>query len=310
MVREALPRAALLGLVLEAWGLFMSNVAGISPTLAAYLARIGLAGAPSVDGCGLAAMQAAHRQTIAFENLSVRLGDAVQCDSASAFAKLVTAQRGGFCFEHNQLLADMLGGAGFDCRLLLARVLLGNPATIPARTHCLLLAELADGPWIADAGFGGSYAPPMPLIDGALAQSGDGAHHRLTRMDDAGALARSFLLERKGPAGSTDGRGAGGGAWEPQYAFDLAPVLPSDLAMGCHWSATHPQSRFTKVTVASLCLPDGFASMVDRQFTSWRMEEAPARRDIADAAEYRELLEVRFGIALGAADIARLPLWD
>ena len=272
-----------------------------------YLARIGLAAPAAPDAAGLLQVQAAHRQAIPFENLDVRLGRVIHSDSAQVFAKLVRARRGGFCFEHNRLLADMLAALGFDCRLLLARVLLGDPPAVPPRTHCLVLVKLDGADWIADAGFGAAYAPPMPLADGALAQSGDGAQHRLRRIGAEGDVPGAWLLERLGPKDAGDGRARSDHAFEAQYAFDLAQVADADMALGCHWAATHAASRFTNVTVASRCLPDGFASLVDRELSIWSAGGERSKRSVADAAEYRALLADLFGLALSAKDVAALP---
>lgn len=278
--------------------------------LAGYLARIGLAETPRADAAGLLEVQAAQRQHIPFESLSIHLGEGVACDSASVFAKLVERRRGGFCFEHNQLLADMLAAAGFDVRLLLARVLLGSPPDITPRTHCLVLVTIEGEDWIADAGFGGSYAPPMRLADGELAQSGDGARHRLRKIGEDGQLPGAWVLERIGPVDSTDGRARDDSNWEAQFAFDMAQVAPADMALGCHWAATHPSSRFCCFTVVSRCLPDGFVSLVDRQFSQWRKGATPERREIASPAEYRALLSAEFGLDFSESEVARLPIWE
>ncbi|MEL1252084.1 arylamine N-acetyltransferase family protein [Aurantiacibacter gilvus] len=278
-----------------------------SDRLAAYLARIGLDRAPAPDAAGLLQVQAAHRQAIPFENLDVRLGREIATDSARVFAKLVEARRGGFCFEHNRLLADMLSALGFANRLLLARVLLGNPPAATPRTHCLLLVDLGGEDWIADAGFGGAYAPPMPLCDGQEAISGDGARHRLRRIGEEGSLPGSWLLERLGPRASGDGRAQSDDAWEAQFAFDLAQVAEADLALGSHWAATHPTSRFTNVTVASLCLPDGFASLVDGELSEWRADGERQQRRLGQAADYRDVLAGRFGLDLSESEVAALP---
>lgn len=274
-----------------------------------YLRRIAMAEPPTHDAAGLARIQAAHRRSIPFENLDIPLGREISCDSASAFDKLVTRRRGGYCFEHNRVLADVLAELGFTVRLLLARVLLGNPPEPTPRTHCLVLVEFADEAWIADAGFGGSYAPPMPLADGALATSGDSAQHRLTNIGAEGELPGSWLLERMGPRLATDGRAGSDEAWEPQYAFDTAQVADADMALGNYWSATHPTSRFTNACVASLCLPDGFASLVDRQLTVWRRGEDTQRITLDTPSHYRRCLADRFGLHLSADEVARLPLF-
>ena len=142
--------------------------------LDAYLARLEMPARPTRDMAGLARLQFQHRQRVPFENLDVRLGRGIAIDSAAVFAKLVTARRGGYCFEHNRLFLDALAALGFTARPLLARVWLGAQDT-PPLTHTLSLVTIDGSDWIADTGFGGSFAPVMPLADGADAIAPDGA---------------------------------------------------------------------------------------------------------------------------------------
>lgn len=277
--------------------------------LAAYLERIGLSAPPATDPAGLEVLQRAHRLTIAFENLDIRLGREIRIDSESVFDKLVTRRRGGYCFEHNQLLADMLSALGLATRPLLARARLGPPVDAhPPRTHVLLLAELGGEPWVLDAGFGGSYVPVLPLIDGAGAATADGARHRLRRIGERGSLAGEWLLERAGPFAATDGRPLPHGDWQPQYSFDLAEVAPADLEQANHWTATAAESRFTRLHIATLALPAGFASLIDRAL---KLSDGEHRReeDISEATRYREHLAVHFGLALTDKESAALPLF-
>ena len=272
----------------------------MSIELAAYVARIGLEGPVAADPAGLSAVQAAHRRSIAFENLEVMQGRRIAIGREAVFAKLVGARRGGYCFEQNRLLADMLGEMGLASRPLLARPLLGDPPEPMPRTHCLLLLEIGGEPWIADGGFGGAFCPPLPLLEGVATTSDDGAAHRLRRIGEAGSLPGEWLLERRAP---------GEAEWAAQFAFDLAEVAPSDLAMGNHWSCTHPAARFVNEQVVTLCLPDGFASMVDRRFSLHRAGMAAERREIGSAAEYGAVLQTVFGLALPAEEVALLPLF-
>ncbi|KLE34139.1 arylamine N-acetyltransferase family protein [Aurantiacibacter luteus] len=278
--------------------------------LDAYLNRIGIARPSELDAAGLLAVQAAHRQAIPFENIDVRLRQAIPTESQAVFDKLVTQRRGGFCFEHNRLLSDMLAAMGMANRVLLARVTFGDPPALPPLTHCLLLVTLPDGQrMIADGGFGGTYCPPLPLADGAEATSGDGARHRLTQIGAPGTLPGEWLLERMGPPETSDGRGRDHAAWEQQYAFELADTAPADLVMGSHFASTHPSARHVNCHVASRVLPDGFVSLLERQFSRYRAGHPVERREVADVAEYRDLLAREIGVDLPVETLDRLPLW-
>ena len=273
-----------------------------------YLARIGLATAPPATREGLAVLQAAHRLAIGFENLDILLGRGIAIDPASVFDKLVTRRRGGYCFEQNRLFSDVLTALGIPNRPLLARVrLLVPPGVVPPRTHVCLLVTLGGEPWLADAGFGGSNVPPLPLIDGAEAAMPDGARHRLVRAGADGSLAGAWRLERAG-APTVTNEPTDDGAWQPQYSFDLAEVAPEDLEQANHWTATRPGTRFTSVHVTSIPLADGFATMSDRELTVHRGGRIE-KRTIADAADYATTLRELFRIALSDEEAARLPLF-
>ena len=267
-----------------------------------YLNRIRLAEPPAADADGLVALQRAHRLAIPFENLDVILGRGIAIDREAVFAKLVEANRGGYCFEQDRLFGDALNALGFQARPLLARVWLGAAGPPPPRTHTLSLVRIAGQDWIADAGFGGSYCPPMPLMEGAITSGPDAARHRLTRDPLHG-----WMLEREGDPAMTDGRGGGSG-WQPQYSFTLDPVFPADLMLANHWTATAPDSRFGQLCIVSLVLPHGFASLTDRSYRR-RTGTNEAAAEISDPRVYRMRLSLMFGIDLSMEDVATLGMF-
>jgi N-hydroxyarylamine O-acetyltransferase len=270
--------------------------------LPAYLARLALKDAPEPTAEGLLQLQRAHRLAIPFENLDILLGRPIRIDSDSVFDKLVTARRGGYCFEHNRLFADALDALGFTHRPLLARVWLGSQGPPPPLTHTLSLVTIDGRDWIADAGFGGSYAPPMPLADGEEADAPDGARFRLTRDPLHG-----WMLERNGHPGTTDGRASAEG-WQPQYSTALTPVFAADLAISNHWTSTAPESRFRQLAIVGIVLPQGMASLTDRSYRR-RNGDKEAAGEIEDPRVYRMRLSLLFGLDLAAEDVAALPLF-
>ncbi|KQX19279.1 MULTISPECIES: arylamine N-acetyltransferase family protein [unclassified Sphingomonas] len=262
--------------------------------LDAYLARIALKDAPAADANGLAAVQRAHRLTIPFENLDVRLGRGISLDPAHVFDKLVHRRRGGYCFEQNGLFLQALHALGFEARPLLARVWLLANDGVPPRTHTLNLVRIDGRDWIADAGFGGSYTPPMILADGSEVVSPDGAAFRLSRSEDHG-----WMLERQGdPTGD----------WHAQYSFTLAPVAPIDLEMSNHWTSTRPDTRFTTLSVVSICLPTGFAALTGTHYDR-RTGTQQVEAEIESAKAYRLRLNFVFGIVLDEVEVNGLALY-
>jgi N-hydroxyarylamine O-acetyltransferase len=274
----------------------------LSFDLSAYLERIRLPLAPTVDAEGLAMLQRAHRLAIPFENLDVVLGRGIAIESDRVFDKLVGAKRGGYCFEHGQLFLDALEAIGFEARPLLARVWLGPPEGVPPKTHTLALVTIDGQPWIADAGFGGSYAPPMPLADGEEADAPDGARFRLAQDPEWG-----WTLSRRGDPSSTDGRSPTTD-WQPQYSFTLDPVFPADLALANHWVSTAPSSRFTTLRIVNIPLPHGFAQLSGRAYRR-RNGDQLVEAEIDDARVYRMRLSMMFGITLDKEEVDALGLF-
>jgi len=271
--------------------------------LDAYLSRIAMPARPTLDAAGLERLQRAHRLAVPFENLDIILGRDIAIDSASVFAKIVTARRGGYCFEQDRLFGDALTALGFTRRPLLARVWLGA-TDVPPQTHTLSLVTLDGQDWIADAGFGGSYTPPMPLVDGATGLAPDGARFRLQADPVHG-----WMLLRDGDAATTDGRiAAGAGAWQPQYSFTTATVWDADLALGNHWTSTAPSSRFRNLRIASIVLPHGFATLTDRHYRRQAAGEASSG-EITDPRVYRIRMGLMFGIELSKEDVDALGLF-
>ncbi|HEX8444097.1 MAG TPA: arylamine N-acetyltransferase [Allosphingosinicella sp.] len=262
--------------------------------LRAYFTRIGAGGVTSSLGA-LAQVQRAHRLAIAFENLDIPLGRGIRLDPEHLFDKLVTRRRGGYCFEQNALLLGMLHALGFEARPLLARVWLRTDPRdpVPPRSHTLNLVTLDGIHHIADAGFGGSYAPPMPLVADEISHSPDGARHRLVRDREHG-----WMLQRDAGEG-----------WERQYSFTTERIWPSDLEAANHWTASRPDTRFTRLRIVSRALPDGYASLVDRQLTLSHAGESQTV-EVAGPAQYRELLHELFGLDLQREEVDALGLFN
>lgn len=141
-----------------------------------YLARIGLAEAPSLDLAGLTALHRAHLTAVPFENLDIVFGGGVTVDQEQAIAKVVDRGRGGWCFEVNGAFAALLDALGFPVIMLGAAVLLDGPNTVISH---LALEVALDEAYLADVGFGESFITPLALNRSGPQDGGDGTYELL-----------------------------------------------------------------------------------------------------------------------------------
>jgi len=270
--------------------------------LDAYLSRAGLAdparlpggtgGRPPgrqlrPDGDSLAALHAAHLAAFPFENLDIMLGRGVRADLASIQAKLVGGGRGGYCFEHGQLLGAALERLGFGVERMLARV--WRPDMVGPRTHLALRVTAGGQRWLVDAGFGASPAGPVPLDASGPQEIGDWTYD-IAPGDDPGTWRLRELQA---------------GNWVPLYTVEEARVHPIDVAMSNHFTSTYPDSWFTHVRIVARRDPDAIRSLLGRTYTITRPGHVKERRDLTDQ-EWATVVADDFGLAFSAEEHQRL----
>ncbi len=257
----------------------------------AYCARIGYSGPREPTLAVLQTLVARHSAAIPFENLDVLLKRPIRLDLPSLYAKLVGKRRGGYCFEHNLLLLDVFRRIGLSAVGLAARVQWGRPAgTIGPRTHMLLRVDLAEGPYLADVGFGG----PTPTAPLAL-QAGN----------EQATPHGSFRLVAAG--GEFDLEARLGEAWASLYRFSPQEQLAVDYEVANWFTSTHPNSLFVNHLIAARLDPVARYTLFNNKFTVRNRDGTTERRILDDVAEFGEVLARYFGIAsIGADDIAAI----
>jgi len=252
--------------------------------LDAYLRRIGFAGHPRADLATLREVHRLHATAIAFENLSVFMGEPIALDAASLESKLVRGGRGGWCFEHNLLLRHALEAIGFEVGLLAARVRWNVPPNVQtARSHCLLRIALAEGEFIADVGFGGQSLTRSERLAAGIEQATPHETYRLAADGDR------FRLETQLE-----------GAWQALYVFDRVEALQADYEVSNWYLAHHPQSQFVTGVIAARAAEGMRHALRHTRYAVHHVDGRTERREIASAAELMRLLAGPFGIALDA----------
>jgi N-hydroxyarylamine O-acetyltransferase len=250
-----------------------------------YLSRIGISQPPATVE-GLARLQSAQLQGIAFENIDPLLGVTPCLETASIIQKLIFKQRGGYCFELNGLFGQALSAFGFHYTPILARVRMGQPEGGP-RAHLCFLVETESGVWLADAGFGGpGFSMPLRLEAG-LEQAMDGETFRL-RQD---SLSDELVVEKYTPDG-----------WFALYGFDRASVRYCDLEAANVVCSSWNQSPFPFHLMMNRCTPGGRVSLFDTNLTEMQSGKS-VTRIIETPAELGKIIRDDFGIEIGQAKL-------
>lgn len=252
--------------------------------LAAYLVRIGYAGPTVPDLATLTALHRAHVLAIPFENIDVQLGNPPGQHGDAVFAKLVTARRGGWCYEQNGLFARALAALQFDVTRISAGVMRALRGPGSMGSHLCLKVRIDGREYLADVGFGSSQIEPLLL-----------AEQEWEAAPLAGRIARTpdglwqFAIEH--------------GPNPLSYDFANKPADEAQLAALCDWQSRDPASVFVQNLVVQQRLADGHRMLRGKVLTE-TMPENVSVRELASATELVETLRLTFG--LDVPEAARL----
>lgn len=129
-------------------------------TLQNYFDRIGFRFEAKVDIATIAEMMRCQLFTVPFENLDVQAGKVVSLVPEEIVEKIISRNRGGYCYEVNGLFAMALQALDIPYQFVAAR-----PMFYPVRrpkTHMAIVLKVDGEEWLCDLGFG-SYGIRAPM---------------------------------------------------------------------------------------------------------------------------------------------------
>ena len=259
----------------------------MSVDLDKYFARIGYDGPRDNSLETLRALHSLHPQAIPFENLDPLLKRPVKLDAASLQAKMLDAGRGGYCFEHNTLFANVLRQLGFEVQEATARVRWSVPEGVRTpRVHCLLFVEAEGDDYLADVGFGGNVLTAPLKLDVRGEQETPHEDFRLVDEDDRIVVQEAKIA----------------GQWTPLYAYDFADTHPADYEMGNWLTSTHPDSIFLNGLLGARCEPGKRYAIRDNQLAVHSTGGGTEKKTLKTAGEMRDALTDLFKLRLGQLD--------
>ncbi len=251
-----------------------------------YLDALGFdAQAPSLTS--LVQIARRHVGRFAFASLGPRLGDDLPLEPAALYERIVRRRRGGYCFEHNGLLYEVLLELGFEVRFHLARVIY-NQDIHPGLTHRTSIVTIEGADHLVDVGFG-SMGPW-----GVVPMSGEWVEHGHRSFRVAEREDGQFHLQtlKDGSAFSL-------------YRFELVRYGQADCELGHFYSHRHPQAAFVNHLVASRILESEIRSLRNRDYRVIRGNEETVTL-IENRDQLLDTLQGEFGLEVSAQEGQRL----
>ena len=191
----------------------------------------------------------AHLKSFPFSSLKVLLKEEISLDLESIYKSIVIKKRGGYCFEHNKLMYEVLKELGFNVTYYLARVI-NNTDNIPPQTHRFTLLNFEGEEYLIDVGIG-FRTPSIPVIFGNKSSvSHLGIEYKIIELEDNTFSMQ--LIEKGKPFNATK--------------FDLKRCYESDFEMGHFYSYKNPNAVFVNNFVISLIQNSVIHTLVNNKY--------------------------------------------
>lgn len=218
-----------------------------------------------------------HAARFAFSSVGPMLGEDLPLDIESLYRRIIVSGRGGYCFEQNSLLFEMLQELGYEVCLYLGRVIY-NQDIHPGLTHRITLVEIGGDRYIADVGFG-PLGPQFPVN-----MSGEVSRESF----------RVFRIEERHP-GVFHMQTLKDGEYFSLYKFELARYGSADCEVGHFYSHKHPNATFVNHLVVSRIMDNEVRSLRNHEF--WIITgSGEQKHSISSSSQLKKALGTRFGI--------------
>lgn len=248
----------------------------------AFLRRIGLEGtAPELTLEFLGKVQEACVLTIPYENLDILNNIPISLCADDIYDKIVTRNRGGYCFELNALLHHMLCMMGFSVRSCFARFLRGEKE-IPFRRHRIVTVKLGDKEYLLDIGVG-QVAPRLPLeLCEGLIQTQNNEIYRFEKDSELGWVLYDLYK----------------GEWRRYISFTDDTQYEVDFVPASFWCEKHPDSPFNKGPMLAIKTAKGRKTVDVDAFKVFEDEKLVSIEEGLSKEKLKRIYSNHFGIVL------------
>lgn len=242
-----------------------------------YLKRISASHYTNGSLQNLEELQSLHMQHIPFENLDVIRKVPIYLNLDTIYDKLVSRNRGGFCYELNGLFHWLLTELGYEASLVSATVRRINGMWAKTETHAAIIVQL-DKTYLVDVGFGDSTILPIPL-DGLERTDVSGTYKIEKQENDF-----HDLIQKRNDVERI------------LYRFTTQPKKLIDFHEGCVFNQVSKESSFTHTDIITVATPFGRKTISDSQFII--TENGVQEKKDVSSDEKKQILRSTFGIQI------------
>lgn len=227
-------------------------------------------------------LQTIHISKIPYENLSILLGEPISLNGKDLFIKIISNNRGGYCFEVNGLYTFLLKALGYKVTVYNVRFISENKG-VQMRRHRIMRVEIDGISYITDVSFRNEYPrTALRFICGKVQTDGI-SEYKFTQDEYYG-----YIMWQKRT----------GKEWSKIFGFDESPQSEIDFLLPNYYCETHPDSPFIDAPHMSICPIDQHITMAGREFTISKKNKILVKRNIETNEEFILLCKTYFGIEI------------
>ncbi|PKF73460.1 arylamine N-acetyltransferase family protein [Chryseobacterium sp. PMSZPI] len=258
-----------------------------------YLERIHYSGGIEASMEVLKKIHQLHPKYIPFENIDSYTGKVPSLKLDDIFTKLVLESRGGYCYEQNLLLREVLNSIGFSVELQLGRVVWKRDENSSAsRTHLLLTVDIQGEKYLIDCGFGIVTLTAPLLLNIEDSQETPNGLFKISHKNGTYIL---WTWKEK---------------WLPIYRFALEQVEMADLEMANWYLSNFPESNFKKNLVFSKVDEKARYTYNDHILNIRWNDGIKESVSVENNAQLFEVLQDIFGLKENAIEILKKEIGD
>ncbi|NWK83607.1 arylamine N-acetyltransferase [Staphylococcus sp. GSSP0090] len=214
---------------------------------------------------------------VPFENINVQNKLPIALDDEAMLQKIITEQRGGFCYEQNRFFHSWITAKGFDAYMISATINTGNGWALEG-SHMALIVQINQDKYLVDVGYADVPKQAMPLRNKPEVIEDVNGYFQATWIDSQTIDMCKYKDE----------------SWEIQYrAIDKAQSI-NDFKEGIQFNQYDTHSIFVNKLIVSKAKLYGRVTLSNNHLTITKQdgkEKIPVTQ-----SNYQTLLKKYFGI--------------